>query len=160
MNKILKRSLIIGGMAAASYQGFRVFKLAKAALAMKDPLKEFLTVQFGEEPELHCSVMANLVISVSVTAKFSAEILDKYPDIDQSIMDYIAQYYPILFIKRLQVNVYDKNMGMLDIIKEQHPRFYKHFGKMIEKKLQAAECCKEGALEEEEADKDSELSDL
>jgi hypothetical protein len=155
---MLKRGLIIGGIAAAGYQGFRVYKLAKAAMAMKEPLKEYLSTQFGEEPKLICSVEANLVISVSVTAKFNAEILDKYPDIDQSIMDYIAQYYPILFIKRLTVKVYDKDMSTLDLIREQHPKFYKYFGKLIEKKLQAAECCKESA--EDEQDKATEPSDL
>ncbi|MDZ4122306.1 MAG: hypothetical protein U1C33_07775, partial [Candidatus Cloacimonadaceae bacterium] len=96
-----------------------------------------LTSLYGEEPKLSCSVMANHVVEVSVRAKFSAETLETYPQIEETIRNYIVENYPILNIKRLKISIYDKNKSSLDIIKDEHPMIYKCFGKLIEKKLAA-----------------------
>ena len=139
---MIKRGLIIGGVAATAYQGFRLFRLAKAAKEMETPLKELLTSLYEEEPKLSCNITANIVIEVSIIAKFSTETLVKHPDIEDTIRNYVAENYPVLIIKRFKVIVCDKNMSTLDLIKQYQPKIYKRFGKLIEKKLKAAECTK------------------
>jgi hypothetical protein len=110
MSKFIKHSLIIGGITALIYQGIRVFRMAKALMALQTPLEEYLTANYGEKPKLNCSMNANLVIDISVVAKFSAETLDKHLQIEEAIRDYITEYYPILCTKRLKVRVLDKTV--------------------------------------------------
>lgn len=58
---------------------------------------------------------------------------DQHPEIEETIRNYIAENYPVLYIKRLKVRTYDKDKSTIDILKEEQPTFYKLFGKTIEK---------------------------
>lgn len=135
MNKTLIRGLIIGGITVVVYQGIRIFMMAKAAIAMATPLKEYLSTKFGEEVNLRCSVEINIGTVVSIVAKLSQATLDQHPEIEETIWNYIAENYPVPYIKRLKVRTYDKDKSSIDILKEEQPTFYKLFGKTIEKKL-------------------------
>ncbi len=150
MNRIIKRGLIIGSLGAVAYQGFRLFRMVMAAKKMEVELKEHLSSLLGEEPKLSCSICANFVISINLIAKFSSETLTKHQDIEETVKSFIAEKYPILIKKRFKVIVCDKNMSTLDLIKQSQPKIYKRFGKLIERKLKAADCCKEAATEETE----------
>jgi hypothetical protein len=148
MNRIIKRGLIIGIIGAVAYQSFRLFRLAMAAKKMEAALKEHLNSLFGEEPKLSCSISASPVISINLIAKFSSETLAKHTDIEETVKSFIAEKYPILIINRFKVIVCDKNMSTLDLIKQSQPKIFKQFGKLIERKLKAADCCKEADTEE------------
>ena len=139
MNKIVKRGLVIGSIMAVAYQGFRVYRLIKPLTRLEKELSAHLQEKFGEEPKVNCMLTANIFIHITITAKFSAETLSKYDDIEASIRDFIAENYPELNIPNLKVRAVDASLSKAELIRQSNPKLYKVFGKRIEKKLSARE---------------------
>lgn len=135
MNKILKRGLLVGSIAAVAYQGFRVYRLIKPLNRLEKELKIWLQEKYGEEPKLNCILSATIFIHIAIIAKFSAETLARHEDIEANIKAYIAENYPELNIPNLKVRTVDASLNKADLIRQCNPKLYKVFGKLIEKKL-------------------------
>jgi len=91
MKKIFKKLLLLGGTVAAAHFGFKAYKKISGTAKLAKSLPEFLNNVYGEMPEVNVN---NTLNSVRIRAFFSQEILDKHTDIDNTIREYIDDFYP------------------------------------------------------------------
>jgi len=134
MHKLIKRGLVLGSIAAVAYQGFKVYRMIKPLVKMAEELEAYLEQELNTVPKVSCSLSAHLFISVSVTAKFQAEVLQAHPEIETLIRKFIADKYPEFSIPRLQVSVLDEAWSKAEIMQHTNPKAYRLFGKLLEKK--------------------------
>jgi hypothetical protein len=139
MKKVFKRLLIAGSLAFFSYQGFRSWRLIRSVIALDKALPGYLESIYGEKPKVSCIVNANVAVNTRIIVKFSADILAQHSNIEETVRQYIDDYYPLLAKSRLKVAVLDVAMSKAETIKQLHPKIYKKLGTVIEKKLKEKE---------------------
>lgn len=110
MNKVIKQAAIAGGVLFVGYQGFRMFRLIKSVIGLDKALPDYLETVYGEKPKISCTVNAHITVNTKIIVKYSAEIIAKHDDIDATIRQYIADYYPLLAKSKLTLNVVDVSL--------------------------------------------------
>ena len=104
MTKLTKQLLLAGGLLFVGYQVFRMARLIKAVMALDKSLPQYLQSVYGETPKVSCSANAHITVNTKITVKLT-EILATQEDIEATIRQYIADFYPVLAKSRLKVIV-------------------------------------------------------
>ncbi len=102
MSKFFKTVFVLGGTALAGYFGLKAYKRVSGVVKLSKSLPEFLNNVYGEKPKLDMRKTFN---DLSITAKFSAEIIDKHNDIETTIREYVDDFYPELGKCALNITV-------------------------------------------------------
>ncbi|MCB5271753.1 MAG: hypothetical protein LHW56_07890 [Candidatus Cloacimonetes bacterium] len=91
MNKFFKTVLLLGGTAVAAHFGLKAYRRVNGIVKLSKSLPEFLSNVYGESPQINVNQgMGHITIKVG----FSQEILDKHDDIENTIREYIDDFYP------------------------------------------------------------------
>ena len=91
MKKFFKALLFIGGTAAAAHFGMKAYRRVSGTVKLSKSLPEFLSNVYGEQPKIDINQTMNYL---SIKVRFSQEILDKHDDIENTIREYIDDFYP------------------------------------------------------------------
>ena len=105
MKKIFKKLLVLGGTLAAAHFGFKAYKKISGTAKLAKSLPDFLNNVYGEMPEINVN---NTLNSVRIRAFFSQEILDKHTDIDNTIREYIDDFYPEIAKSSVDITIMPK----------------------------------------------------
>ncbi|MCK9557451.1 MAG: hypothetical protein PHQ78_04535 [Candidatus Cloacimonetes bacterium] len=91
MKKFFKTLLFIGGTAAAAHLGMKAYRRVSGTVKLSKSLPEFLSNVYGEQPKVDINQTMSYL---SIKVRFSQEILDKHEDIENTIREYIDDFYP------------------------------------------------------------------
>jgi hypothetical protein len=91
MKKFFKALLFIGGTAAAAHFGMKAYRRVNGTVKLSKSLPEFLSNVYGEFPKIDVNQTMNYL---SLKIRFSQEILDKHEDIENTVREYIDDFYP------------------------------------------------------------------
>lgn len=105
MKKTCKKVLSLAVFSALGYLCYKIFRLIRDAIELEKFLPKFFESHLGEKPEIKLTITCCKII---LTARFSRETLDKHPDLQQTIIDYVSNYYPGLCLKKLKVILLEK----------------------------------------------------
>ena len=106
MKKFFKAILVIGGTALAAHFGLKAYKKINGTVKLSKSLPQFLNNVYGEMPKVNISQSLN---TTSIKLFFSQEILDKHNDIENTVKEYIDDYYPELAKNVVDVSVQAKS---------------------------------------------------
>lgn len=109
MKKFFKSLLFIGGAAVAAHFGIKAYKRVSGTAKLSQSLPEFLSNVYGELPLLNVNASLG---QMNITARFSQEIIEKHDDIENTIREYISDFYPEL--AKFAINVEILNMDDAD----------------------------------------------
>ena len=118
MKKIFKKLLLLGGTVAAAHFGFKSYKKISGTAKLAKSLPEFLNNVYGEMPEVNVN---NTLNSVRIRAFFSQEILDKHTDIDNTIREYIDDFYPEIAKSSVDITIMPKMEETEETATEEEP---------------------------------------
>ena len=96
--KLLKIAFI----GTIGYIGFKVYKKIRAAIDLDKTLPQYLENVIGEKPEVNITYTLN---EYTVSVCFSKEILEKNKDLETTVRDYICDFYPILNIEKIKIEL-------------------------------------------------------
>lgn len=102
MKKLFKALLVIGGAALAANFGLKAYKKINGTVKLSKSLPEFLNNVYGEMPEMNINRTLN---SLSIKIGFPQEILDKHNDIENTVQEYIDDFYPELCKNSIEISV-------------------------------------------------------
>ena len=105
MRKFFKTILFLGGTALAAHFGFKAFKRINGAVKLAKSLPEFLSNVYGEFPQVDVNRTLN---SFSIKIGFTSEILEKHDDIENTVREYIDDFYPEVTKCLIDVEIYEK----------------------------------------------------
>jgi len=105
MKKFFKTLFIMVGTALAGYFGFKLYKKITSITKLHKSLPEFLCNVYGEKPALH--INHNLK-TTTIKVGFTQEILDKHTDIENTVREYVDDFYPDLAKSPLIVEIFAK----------------------------------------------------
>jgi hypothetical protein len=91
MKKFFKTLFLIGGSAAAAHFGLKAYRRINGIVKLSKSLPEFLSNVYGEFPKLDINQSFSLL---SIKIGFSQEVLDKHDDIENTVREYIDDFYP------------------------------------------------------------------
>lgn len=91
MNKFCKTMLLLGGTAVAAHFGLKAYRRVNGIVKLAKSLPEFLANVYGETPQMNVS---QGIGRITIKVGFSQEILDKHDDIENTIREYIDDFYP------------------------------------------------------------------
>ncbi len=106
MKKFFKTLFVVGGTALAAYFGLKLYKIVGNITRLHKSLPEFLNNVYGEKPTLH--INHNLK-TANIKVGFSQEILDKHNDIENTVREYIDDFYPELTKSTITIEVFAKS---------------------------------------------------
>lgn len=104
--KFFKSLFVLGGTALAGYLGFKLYKIVSNITKLHKSLPEFLSNVYGEKPTLH--INHNLK-SATIKIGFSQEILDKHDDIENTVREYIDDFYPEVAKSNVTIEIFTKS---------------------------------------------------
>lgn len=105
MKKFFKTLLFLGGAAAAAHFGMKAYKRVNGAVKLSKSLPEFLSNVYGEFPQMDITRTLN---SLKLKIGFSQEILDKHDDIENTVREYIDDFYPEVGKCAVEIDLYVK----------------------------------------------------
>ncbi|MDO9577732.1 MAG: hypothetical protein Q7J16_07600 [Candidatus Cloacimonadales bacterium] len=105
MSRSFKNFLKLAFVSGLSYLGYKIFRLIKDAIELEKFLPRYFESHLGEKPEINLAITFN---QTTLTAKFSKETLEKNPDLEQSILDYVNNYYSSFCLKKFKVVLLEK----------------------------------------------------
>ncbi len=100
-NKVLKYSLV----AVGTYGVIKLYSIGKAIARISKTLPEFVKNLYGESPKF--SLEYNNIIYLKVKLGFPKSILEENDDIEETVTEYIQDFYPALANCKVEVNVYE-----------------------------------------------------
>lgn len=105
MSRTFKFFLKFAFLSGLGYLGYRIFRLIKDAIELEKFLPKFFESHLGEKPEINLAITFN---QTTLTAKFSKGTLEKNPNLEQSILDYVNNYYSSFCMKKFKVILQEK----------------------------------------------------
>ncbi|MCB5262521.1 MAG: hypothetical protein LHW64_04795 [Candidatus Cloacimonetes bacterium] len=103
MNKFCKTVLLLGGTAVAAHFGLKAYRRVNGIVKLSKSLPEFLSNVYGESPQINVNQgLGHITIKVG----FSQEILDKHDDIENTIREYIDDFYPEVARCSVEIDVH------------------------------------------------------
>lgn len=91
MKRFFKTLMFFGGTALAAHFGMKAFKRVNGIVKLSKSLPEFLSNVYGEMPKMNINRSLNFM---RIEALFSKDIIDKHDDIENTIREYIDDFYP------------------------------------------------------------------
>jgi hypothetical protein len=95
--------LLLGGTAVAAHFGLKAYRRVNGIVKLSKSLPEFLSNVYGESPQINVNQgLGHITIKVG----FSQEILDKHDDIENTIREYIDDFYPEVARCSVEIDVH------------------------------------------------------
>ncbi len=116
MKKLLKALLLIGGAAFAANFGLKAYKKINGTVKLSKSLPEFLNNVYGEVPEMNITRTLN---SMVIKIGFTQEVLDKHNDIDNTVQEYIDDFYPELAKNSIEISIFTKGEAVAEPAEEE-----------------------------------------
>lgn len=116
MKKLLKALLLIGGAAFAANFGLKAYKKINGTVKLSKSLPEFLNNVYGEVPEMNITRTLN---SMVIKIGFTQEVLDKHNDIDNTVQEYIDDFYPELAKNSIEISIFTKGEAVTEPAEEE-----------------------------------------
>jgi len=105
MSKPFKKILTFAFLSGLGYLGFKIYKLIRDAIELEKFLPKFFESHIGELPEVNLTItFSQTILKVS----FSKETLEKNPDLKQSVLDYVNNYYSSFCMDKFKVILQEK----------------------------------------------------
>ncbi len=111
MGKALKKIIIVLSFSAIGFIAFKIYKFLREVIELEKMLPQYLKTQFGEKPEISLTVNFKGTI---LKVKFSKSTLEMREKIEQSILEFVGNYYSCLNIKKLKVDLVEKKAASAD----------------------------------------------
>jgi len=105
MKKFFKTVFLVGGSAVTAHFGIKAYRRIKGIAKLNSTLPGFLSNVYGESPRLSMNHSLNLI---TLNIGFSQEILDKYDDIENTVREYIDDFYPEIAKCSIDINLHVK----------------------------------------------------
>lgn len=118
MKKILKALLLIGGTALAAHFGMKAYKRVSGVAKLAKSLPEFLNNVYGERPKVNINRSFN---TIAIKVGFAQEIIDKHSDIENTVREYVDDFYPDLSKCSVDVSIYVPGIEEEDLEEEAQP---------------------------------------
>ena len=118
MKKILKGLLLIGGTALAAHFGMKAYKRVSGVAKLAKSLPEFLNNVYGERPKVNINRSFN---TIAIKVGFPQEIIDKHGDIENTVREYVDDFYPDLSKCSVDVSIYVPGIEEEDLEEEDRP---------------------------------------
>lgn len=106
MNKFFKTLLVVGGTVFAAHYGLKTYKRINGTVKLTKSLPEFLNNVYGEKPEI--KNLTTTLNSLDIKLGFSQELIDKHNDIENTVQEYIDDFYPELSKNSIEISIYVK----------------------------------------------------
>ncbi len=100
-NKVLKYSLV----AVGTYGVIKLYSIGKSIARISKTLPEFVKNLYGESPKF--SLEYNNIIYLKVKLGFPKSILEDNTDIEETVLEYIQDFYPALSKCKINVEIYE-----------------------------------------------------
>ena len=91
---------------AIRYAGFGIYKKIRAMIELDKTLPQYLENVIGEKPEVNITYT---LTEYTVSVCFRKEILDKNKDLETTVRDYISDFYPMLNIDKIKIELSQKD---------------------------------------------------
>ncbi|MFO7896498.1 MAG: hypothetical protein R6U84_06180 [Candidatus Cloacimonadales bacterium] len=98
--KCTKKIMLAIGLSCFAYIGYKGARLAAAISGLSKDLPQYLNNTFGERPSLSMTVIWK---RCKIVLGFSAETLEKNPELETQVIDYIKRFYPAIGKLKLKV---------------------------------------------------------
>lgn len=105
MKKVFKTILLLGGAAAAAHYGLKAYKSVNGTVKLSKSLPEFLSNVYGEFPQVNVNRSMNYL---KIKIGFTQEILDKFDDIENTVREYIDDFYPEVAKRSVEIELHVK----------------------------------------------------
>jgi len=93
MKKFIKRMFWFSIVSFAAYKGWKFYEKVRAVIRIGNSLPLFLKNTVGDKPTLYQNMAIN---RLEIKLKFNPETLEKEPNLEQMIREYIEDFYPML----------------------------------------------------------------
>ncbi|MDD2596380.1 MAG: hypothetical protein PHT47_04895 [Candidatus Cloacimonetes bacterium] len=105
MKRFFKTILFLGGAAAAAHFGMKAYKRVNGTVKLSKSLPEFLSNVYGEFPKVNITRSMNYL---KIKIGFPQEILDKHDDIENTVREYIDDFYPEVAKCSVEIDIHVK----------------------------------------------------
>lgn len=105
MKRFFKTILFLGGAAAAAHFGMKAYKRVNGTVKLSKSLPEFLSNVYGEFPKVNITRSMNYL---KIKIGFPQEILDKHDDIENTVREYIDDFYPEVAKCSVEIDIHAK----------------------------------------------------
>lgn len=106
MSKGLKKICGYIILIVIGFFGYTLFRKIKAVVELSKTLPQYLKNILGEKPRFDFNMNLHRII---MTFHLSPDILKKNPDLEETILDYINDFYPVLSRKRIEIKLVEKD---------------------------------------------------
>ncbi len=89
------------------FLGYTLFRKIKAVVELSKTLPQYLKNILGEKPKFDFNMNLHRII---MTFHLSPDVLKKNPDLKETILDYINDFYPVLSSKRIEIELVEKDV--------------------------------------------------
>ncbi|MCK4653195.1 MAG: hypothetical protein KAU01_01995 [Candidatus Cloacimonetes bacterium] len=105
MKKPFKKFLNLAFLATIGYFGYKIYGKIKGVIELDKTLPQYLENIVGEKPKISINTTLN---KITLNIAFSKEILDKNKDLEDTIRDYIGDFYPMIKLEKLEIVLKEK----------------------------------------------------
>ncbi len=95
-NKILALIIISG----IGYLGLKIYQLLKGIIELDKTLPQYLGNIIGEVPIVSIVAIFN---KITITVKFNQDVIKKNEGLEQMVIDYVTDFYPIFKASNMKV---------------------------------------------------------
>ncbi|MEA1972517.1 MAG: hypothetical protein U9N34_04380, partial [Candidatus Cloacimonadota bacterium] len=82
--------------------GYKFYAKMKSVMKLSKTLPDYLKNIFGEKPRMNLNMTFN---SLEIKLIFSKETLAKEDDLENTVLEYIEDFYPALSLRRLNIDI-------------------------------------------------------
>ncbi|MCD4829832.1 MAG: hypothetical protein K8R90_10430 [Candidatus Cloacimonetes bacterium] len=102
MLKFFKRVFWLGVFSFLAYWGWKLYERIRGAMKLGNSLPLFLKNTVGEKPSMTSNLTNN---RLDLTLLFKQETLDKEPNLEQMVREYIEDFYPSVAGMNVRINI-------------------------------------------------------
>jgi hypothetical protein len=88
---------------AVAYFGFRIFERIKSAIEISKTLPQYLENVVGEKPKVNMNITWH---NAQVSVGLSKEVIEKNEDLENTIREYIEDFYPAVPDNCVTIDLY------------------------------------------------------
>ena len=109
MGSLCKKMLKYGLVAFGTYAGIKLYSIGKSIFRISKTLPEFVKNLYGESPKLSLQYnnLAILKMNLKIKLGFSKSIIENNDDIEETVTEYVQDFYPALSKCKIDVEVYE-----------------------------------------------------
>ena len=105
MSRYFKKVLGLAFISSLIYLSYKVYLKIKGLIELDKTLPQYLENVIGEKPEVNITFTLN---EYTVSVSFSKEILEKNKDLEDTIRDYITDFYPMFKKNKTSIELVEK----------------------------------------------------